>query len=737
MEIKTLVIDERAIITLDAALIDEDWFVDFLIPDNTEGLRRIVIDETIYLLSDQADLDSKLVVVRVGENGVFRTETKSRSIFEKILRVGLKNVDRNVSIPVQWSPYNENSFLSVYAESIGFKNRRCRVCFEYSAKGSIHLYAFTVIEEVQSVSNLDVDYQSFDKAIDSYLDALVAEKTISIIPVGNYGILLSKPLGFQITTSGTLQDWIERILSSEQLKFVNKPLNQPVRLRGAAGTGKTQAMAVKFIRDLYLDADSGGEKIFAFITHSSALAHEVIRGIFYSLDPTERWADLVTPSGRKKLWVGTLYELAREFLDYQKKGLEPLSIDGVTGRDLQRDFINDAINKILIEPRISLSLLNNCTDFKEQLLDINYRKIIINELMNEFACVLDAEMIRKGTPEAEKYIKSKRETWQMKLPEFIHRQIVIEIHDEYRKILKEHRMFGLDQMVADFSRYLSTHEWEQLCDRDGFDIIFIDEYHYFTRNEAMMLQALFKPRAESSGKLPLFMAYDLKQSTNDAAFGGGLSRFRNPGVGESIPVDLIKVYRSTPQITKFLQDIDGSFPAIDLEGEYVSYIGQSGKEDGDIPILLKYNSNIELVDDIFLKAKREVSKVGSGDKVAVLCLNEELYTAYLDAARLTGYVSVTTREDMKELSYAKKKFVFSMPEYVAGLQFEVVFLIHADAADLAYNYISQGARRRYVSRIYLGASRAAQRLYVATSEERGSTTSILEEALRSSSIHVN
>ncbi|WP_206286743.1 hypothetical protein, partial [Pseudomonas viridiflava] len=113
MSYKTLVIDERAVLALDAALIDDDWFDEFLIPNNTEELRRIAVGETIYLLSSQADLDSKLLVVRVGSEGVFRTNAKSRSVFERILRVGLRNIDRTVSIPVQWSPFNENSFLSV------------------------------------------------------------------------------------------------------------------------------------------------------------------------------------------------------------------------------------------------------------------------------------------------------------------------------------------------------------------------------------------------------------------------------------------------------------------------------------------------------------------------------------------------------------------------------------------------------------------------------------------------
>lgn len=67
-----------------------------------------------------------------------------------------------------------------------------------------------------------------------------------------------------------------------------------------------------------------------------------------------------------------------------------------------------------------------------------------------------------------------------------------------------------------------------------------------------------------------------------------------------------------------------------------------------------------------------------------------------------------------------------MPEYVAGLQFDTVYLIHADQVDLAGEYLSQGARRRYVSRVYLGASRAIRKLEVACSEERGGQSSVID-----------
>jgi hypothetical protein len=107
------------------------------------------------------------------------------------------------------------------------------------------------------------------------------------------------------------------------MAFVNKSHNQPVRLRGAAGTGKTQAMTIKCINDLLSDLAGENTKTFAFLTHSSALAHDVILGMFAAqiLRTSARTVD-----GLPKLWVGTLYELAEERLNYAQKGLQPLSL---------------------------------------------------------------------------------------------------------------------------------------------------------------------------------------------------------------------------------------------------------------------------------------------------------------------------------------------------------------------------------------------------------------------------
>ncbi|MBB3983445.1 hypothetical protein GGR44_003136 [Sphingobium fontiphilum] len=732
MSYDALVIDEGAIAILDTAMIEPSWFGEFELPENTVGLRRVVMDNMVYLLSEKADVSDRMLVVNTGADGIFEGAALPHARFERILRVALRHFDRNIALPVQWQPYHDGSRLSVYGEPFS-KKSKVRVCFEQAAGGGRDVFAYRVTDGPKDLSQISPDMALYDRAI-RHLEAAALCETPTQPRVGSFGILLSEPLGRQISGAATLEEWLEHKLNPQQLSFVNKSHDAPVRLRGAAGTGKTQAMAVKCIKDALDDLAGSNTKTFAFLTHSSALAHDVIRGMFSALDPSEKWRTSKTIDGEAKIWIGTLYELAETRLNYAQKGLRPLSLDGQEGREYQKILIEDALKHVLENPRIVLDVLSEERAFLEMLSAMDRRSAVVDDLMNEFAGALDAENIRKGTAEADRYLSGPRESWQMPLPSKAQREAVLEVHDAYRALLKRERLLSMDQMTADFGRYLTTYEWEQLKEKLGFDVIFVDEYHYFSRNEAMTLQGIFRPRAGTSGRWPLLMAFDLKQSTSDAALGGGVERFRNPGVGVTTKIDLSVNYRSTPQITKLLQDLDASFPAMDLEGEYDTHIASSQQSPGPIPILKVYNRDLELLDAVFKEAAADARRIGGRD-VAVLCLNDQLFEVYLKASRINGmYTPLTTREDLKGVQYARNRCIFSMPEYVAGLQFDTVYLLHVDQSDLGDEMLSQGARRRYVNRAYLGASRAQCKLLLSTSLERGGKSEILDGPINAGSL---
>ena len=71
MSYDALVIDEGAIAILDTAMIEPSWFDEFELPENSAGLRRVVMDNMVYLLSDNADIDFGMLVVNTGPDGIF------------------------------------------------------------------------------------------------------------------------------------------------------------------------------------------------------------------------------------------------------------------------------------------------------------------------------------------------------------------------------------------------------------------------------------------------------------------------------------------------------------------------------------------------------------------------------------------------------------------------------------------------------------------------------------------
>lgn len=726
-----LAIDEYALDALDAALIDNDWFRDFSLPTDEKKLRRVVIDDIIYLLSDKADENCGLLIINLIDTQILRPDRRPRYPFERIVRVGLHHFRPEVAIPIHWQTFHSGSLLSIYAENIT-KQSEERIFFEQEPDdrdGQENIYAFASAAGVFDFSKISADYKLYRRVVSKYIDALLTD-SISPQDGGNYGIVLSKPLGAQIGGAISLKEWVEKKITPQQRDFIERPLDSPVRLKGAAGTGKTQSIAIKVLADLEkLEKQKIGARI-AVLTHSSALAHDVIRGMMFAMDQRESWSSYKYAS----LWIGTLYELAKEILQYEKKGLTPLSLDGREGRELQRMLVEDAVESVVKTPEFRLVGAKDLSTTLSDMVKSQNRTGLYDIILNEFSAVIDAENILKGTDEAKRYCSGTRELWQISLSH-TDREFILDVHEKYTRLLNSQRILSMDQMIADFNRYCLSHEWRQLKDSKGFNAVFVDEYHYFNRAESMALHNIFKDSAPKDGKLPLFMAYDLKQGPDDVALsaGGrnGSLNFLASKAGRSELVELTEVFRSTPQIAEFLMHLDGAFPAMDLEGQWMPYGAKSNQDDGAKPQLLRYAGDTQLIDDVFARAERRVAELREGGRqVAVLCMNEKKFDLYRDAGRIKNkFISITSRDEMSELKYAKKKCVFSMPEFVAGLQFDTVFLIHVDENDFDLIGDSIGHHRRYISRCYLGASRASKNLLVAASNERGGESRILAGAI--------
>lgn len=740
---KALVMSPRALFRLSQFSIGPQWFETFGLPETEKTMKRVVVDDVVYLLDVDLQTDDAPVIVinLTGADRVFTRETQS-AVLERIITVARATFTDSVQIPTGWRIHRENCIFSIMAISRS-RDWKARLHFDSRPKGSGDLFAFSLLDEPRDFDRIDRHHDVYDAARSGLVEAVLTSAP-DVPPETRAGIMLSHRLPQGFVQGATLEDWHRGKLTTEQLEFVNKPHDGPVRLKGPAGTGKTLSLVIKFLRDGNAVTDRARPLKFGFLTHSFASV-DLVNSIGESLDEKGL---LYGNSPNVKLEVRTLYDLAHKNLNFELDQLVPLSLDGREGRKLQAELIETILielwrSKIVAAQYAGLSA--GISSGWERAVSGSDKRFIA-EIMNEFASVLDAEGVRHGEDKGLRYVKGTypRPSWLMSLPDEIDRRFVIEIHRRYRKQLGEMDTLSVDQMIGDFNSFLNSNRWDRIRDRDGYDALFVDELHLFTSIERQTLHKLMRRDDDLGGKPkrpPIFMAYDLKQSPRDtfAEYGAGDNNLfgASTGLQGSELVELDKVFRYTPEIADFLADLDATFPAIDVPGEWDAYVGKAQLENGATPELTVYQDELHLFSSVFPEAEKIArSTTGGGRRVAVLCASEEMFDRYLEiaAGQFKGkHIPIANREPSSELRHAGKRFVFSMPEYVAGLQFDTVFLIHVDGEE-APSDAGDGLRRRFISNIYLGSSRAEKTLRISSCLTRGDHSDILDMPLERGSL---
>lgn len=741
---KALVLTTRALFRLSQFAIGSEWFGRFGLPKDEISIKQAVIGNIAYLIETDLETDDVPIVVLNlnGSDSIFGDAALRSAILERIITVGRAIFTDSVSIPTGWRKHQEGSIFSIQASSRD-RNWRARLHFEIRPRGRDDLYVFARLETSQEFDRIDRHLDLYDQARAGLADAILTP-TAEIPDGSRGGIVLTQRLPQGFVQGATLDQWYKSKLTTEQREFVDKRHDGPVRLKGAAGTGKTLSLVIKFLRDAMIAEGNKTTLKLGFLTHSVASV-DLVTSIGESLDAK----GLLFGAGKSvKLEVRTLYDLAHRNLNFEFDQLEPLSLDGREGRRLQFELIESTLKEMSNSKIIAARFADLSADLKIRWdgAVAGTDRQLIAEIMNEFASVLDAEGVRHGEQKGEQYAKGifPRPSWLMSLQTELDRRFALEIHRRYRRQLGEMNTLSVDQMIGDFNSFLNSNRWDRIRDRDGYDVVFVDELHLFTSIERQTLHKLIRRNIDGEGKPqrpPIFMAYDMKQSTRDTfaqycesdtnLFGA------STGLQGAELVKLEQVFRYTPEIAEFLADLDASFPAIDVPGEWDAYAGNPQLDNGDKPELTVFQDELSLFNAVFSDAEKIArSTAGGGRRVAVLCASEEAFDRYLGVAagQFGGrHLPIADREPSSELRHAGKRFIFSMPEYVAGLQFDTVFLIHVDAGE-APSDSSDGVRRRFISSIYLGSSRAEKTLKLASCLTRGGRSDILDMAIQRNSL---
>lgn len=737
----SITIDEKTAIAASAGQIDLQPLVENLeLPPSSALAKSAFVGEHGYLLSRAFQPNDSALTISLLPDGPLtslgidaRQEALGRLLRCAVMIFG----GRSRSIPVTWRAFHSGNRLTFQADRLvrsndGGKTNAGRVVVGIGQDFGQRVFAFFLDRSgARDLSSFSMPEGLLKSALDGIPLALSQQEETTNGESIKRSVTLDGTLPARIRGLST-DDWYKSRLTKRQRQFVDHPLTSSVRLVGAAGTGKTVALVVKCVRELKMARSEGTKARFLFLTHATKSALDIENQVL-AMEP-ELGIEFLG-SDAPELVVTTLYALANRQMRYDLDSLTPVSLDGHDGRAFQADLLNDVIDSfrqgdwVVYRHACSAPFLAYMEAEKSSM----ERRFFLWELLNEFACVLDAEGVRSGTARREQYLTERRKSWMMSLATKEEREVVLALYDGFRAQLRELRAIGGDQMVTDFLNHLDSFRWEATRRDEGFDALFVDELHLFNRQERLVFRHLLRsPEAPPA----IFMAYDAKQSPRDTFLqlpsleAKQLDFWRDAKLGKVEKIELVDVFRYTPQIAKVLALVDESFPGQDLDEDWPNYSGISRLEDGPMPIACTLRSTVATYTITFQRARHLQKNLGKSGRVAVLCASNELFKRYLDFKELrNSFLAVTSREEATGVADSVRRFVFSMPEFVAGHQFDTVLLIDVNRNEVPEGPYAAAALRKFVSQVYLGASRAERVLEIYASEEQGGLSPIVARAV--------
>lgn len=737
----TITIDEKSVSAASAGQLDLEPLIEQLVLPNSSALAKCaVLGQHGYMLSRSFQPTDALLTISLADDGPLTSLTVEarQEALGRLLRCATMAVNgRMRSMPMLWRAFHSKNRITFQADRLlrsadGGRTDAGRVVIETSMDVGQRLFAFLLDRTgSRDLAIYKPPAQLFADALSGVAAALALPEAAP--PSGDLkkSVTLDGSLTARVRGLST-DEWYSTKLTERQRQFVDHPLSGSVRLVGAAGTGKTVALVVKCLMELKKAVETDNERRFLFLTHASESAAN-IENLVLSMEP-ELGIELLG-SEKPRLVVSTLYALANRQMRYDLDALTPVSLDGHEGRDFQADVLNEVIQEYRSGDWIAYRA--SCSEpfvaYMEADQNSPERRFFLWEVLNEFACVLDAEGVRGGTARRDQYLTERRKGWMMALPTKEEREVVLSLYDRFRSSLREMKAIGGDQMVTDFLNHLDSFRWEATRQSDGYDAVFVDELHLFNRQERMVFRHLLR----SADSVPsVFMAYDAKQSPRDTFLklpsfeSKQLDFWRDAKLGKVEKIELIDVFRYTPQIARALALIDESFPGQDLDEDWPLYSGVSRLDDGPLPTFIELKSTIATYTLVFQRAHALQRKLGREGRVAVLCASNDLFTRYLEFSELRGsFISITSREEASGVAQSGRKFIFSMPEYVAGQQFDTVMLIDVNRDEVPEGSYAAAALRKFAAQIYLGASRAERQLEFYASDEHGGLNQIVSRAV--------
>ena len=659
-------------------------------------------------------------------------EATVHAVLQRAHRAAVSSLTLPLRLPFEWSEYHLGNLVGFFACN--------RIMGTYRWLAQIRPFdTVDVCFWRLTANSAPVRLEDFNPSEDTFRAAVVtwdvslkeAAKQFAAAPAGQSYVPLEGAIELKEATFGAVvkrqsyTGWV-KALTDEQKKFFEHDIEKPVKLRGPAGSGKTLALAMKALREVYAMRPSPARVLFA--THSWAMAEQADE-VLRALDENGH-IDEIT--------VFPLAEIAKSVLPDStfSSGLVMLGADSYSGKRLQLERIDAVLwdlrrgDWLAYEPGSRVEFKNRVNAERGSPIWNSF----VWDLMHEFSSVLSASNILPGVTAERRYLSLRRADWMMTLNTDAEKKFVLRVYSGYVTALRIDGLLSVDQLMNDLLNYLETFAWDYLRRLEGYDLIFVDELHLFSEPERQVLNYLTR----DPSRFPrLFMALDPRQSPSEIyadfpleTVASAESGAAEHDLGKFDAVDLTKVHRFSPQILALVKFIQQSYPAMGLGADWLVDVRalESEAPAGDVPILHQFAS-ADLERAAVVAATRRRFTSAQGGRVAVVLLDDVRLIEFQEALIADGLSTVTikSRDDVDTLRYRKKSVVLTAAEYAAGLQFDDVIVAGLTDVGIA-SHLPSHQRRRILSLLYLAVSRASRTVELHLYMPEGEISTLFQQA---------
>lgn len=713
----------------------EAWGAEPNVPENGAwGVLPVRVEDVLCVFHRSDVASTPRIVIIPPDTSMVRPETW-RTIFQRVHTAARHADSVPFRLPPSWKEYHLGNLVAFFAIQEEQGTLRWIIQVHADNTDDTCFLRLTNSDDQVPLEDFIPDISGYRAAVSAWrlglqtASARFAETTAIPRSTVDAAVDLEAASFGAVVRGRRYSEWT-KLLTPQQRTFFESPATHSIKLRGPAGTGKTLVLILKALREIYASRAAGMETRVLFATHSWAVAEQV--------DEMVRALD--ESGGVPEIEIFPLLQIAKQHLPPERSVQDAamLGDDSLSGKKEQLVRIDEIVERMSKGEWIRFTSAAS-SQLKQRMASAAgsaERNALVWDLMNEFSSVLSAHGILPGVNAERQYLSIRRSGWMMPLHTDADKRFVIRVYSEHVRELQLEKRLTSDQLINDFLNYLRTFAWNLRRDKEGYDFLCVDELHLFNEQERLALNFLMRSASEYPRML---MALDPRQAPSAA-----YTRFQmaevataesgeaDEALGDVRALDLSQVHRFTPQILELVRHIHRAYPTLDMghgsDWEVNPDVLSSTAQNGDKPTVVRVQTRTDELAELCRRVKQR-RQDATQDRIAVVCIDLLGLSHAASALESAGLQvrTIQSRDDVDSLRFARKSIVVGAAEYLAGLQFEHVFIVGLTDARVA-NANFGHALRQFLSLLYLAVTRASQTVTIIVTDEAGGLPEVLEQA---------